>query len=226
MFNSIPVKFLSRLRLQLLLEKINGHSVSTATNNAASHPFLPILAYSADAAIVLFHTDTQQVTYLVASSSSLQSSDATIDKVSGNSHQTTSRQNQAIASLCWSPDGVYLAAGETGVKPRIFVWDWERQRILSELKAHRYGVVGLSFSPHARHLVSLGHRQDGYMYVWDWQNGARVAYYKSRDQMHVLGSSPGGSIFVVGGNTFLRYWRFNSDDELIFPSEVISLNGF
>lgn len=39
--------------------------------------------------------------------------------------------------------------------------------------------------------------------------------------MEVLSSSYRGDLFVIGGKKFLRYWRFDDDDDLLFPNSSL-----
>ncbi|KAI8968888.1 hypothetical protein BDF20DRAFT_826852, partial [Mycotypha africana] len=93
----------------------------------------------------------------------------------GKKATPASNRAKPISCLTFSPDGNYLAAGEMGHQPRIFIWDVKEKKLLREIRSHKFGVLALSFSPNMRHLVSVGFQHDGYLYVWDWKKETKIA---------------------------------------------------
>ncbi|KAF9577300.1 hypothetical protein BGW38_007588, partial [Lunasporangiospora selenospora] len=61
-----------------------------------------------------------------------------------------------ISCLSFSPDGQFLAIGETGHQPRILVWEVASQLLVAELHGHKFGVQALQFSPNSKYIVSVG----------------------------------------------------------------------
>lgn len=45
----------------------------------------------------------------------------------------------------------------------------EERAQISELHGHKHGVTCVTFSPRAEYLVSVGHRHDRVVNVWDWK---------------------------------------------------------
>ena len=75
-----------------------------------------------------------------------------------------------------SPDGAFLAAGETAARPAVFVWRVDTREPLATLRGHRRGVRHLAFHPtRPERLVTLGDRADGHVCVWDWRAGVALA---------------------------------------------------
>lgn len=67
-----------------------------------------------------------------------------------------STRAKPISCLTFSPDGNYLAVGEMGHQPRIFIWNIKEKKLLREIRCHKFGILSLSFSPNMRYLVSVG----------------------------------------------------------------------
>lgn len=85
------------------------------------------------------------------------------------------RASKAVASCTFSSDGKYLAVGESGKEPAIIVFDTTTGAVLSELKAHKFGISCLAFSPSSSVLVSCGFKHDRRMYIWNWKGARPVA---------------------------------------------------
>ncbi|EFE35844.1 WD repeat protein [Trichophyton benhamiae CBS 112371] len=83
----------------------------------------------------------------------------------------TSRERiKAVTSVSISPNGRFLAAGETGYNPRILLFSTAKDSSadvpLSIITEHTFGVRSLAFSPNSQFLASLGDINDGFLYIW------------------------------------------------------------
>ncbi|OAL62370.1 WD repeat protein [Trichophyton rubrum] len=83
----------------------------------------------------------------------------------------TSRERiKAVTSVSLSPNGRFLAAGETGYNPRILLFSTAKDSSadvpLSIITEHTFGVRSLAFSPNSQFLASLGDINDGFLYIW------------------------------------------------------------
>ncbi|KAF3052254.1 hypothetical protein E8E11_011338 [Didymella keratinophila] len=87
---------------------------------------------------------------------------------SPNNRAWTAREKiKAATCVSFSPDGKFLAVGETGYKPRVLIFsnssDSPSDTPLTSLIEHQYGVNCVAFSPDSRYLASIGTAQDGFL---------------------------------------------------------------
>ncbi|KAF4157889.1 hypothetical protein CNMCM6936_000612 [Aspergillus lentulus] len=77
---------------------------------------------------------------------------------------------KAVTSVSLSPNGRFLAVGETGYNPRVLIFstakDASPEVPLSILTEHTVGVRSVSFSPNSQYLATLGEVNDGFLFVW------------------------------------------------------------
>ncbi|KAF9953119.1 hypothetical protein BGZ70_000355 [Mortierella alpina] len=114
-----------------------------------------------------------------------------------------------VSSLAFSPDGQYLAVGETGHQPRILIWEVATQALVGELQGHKFGVQAVQFSPNSKYLVSLGFQHDGYIHVWHWRTGAQIASNRVTTKVNALTFSADGTFFVTAGLRHIKFWYLN-----------------
>ena len=67
---------------------------------------------------------------------------------------------KAATSLSFSPDGKWLAVGETGYNPRVLIFSMSRDVPsdvpVAAMAEHTFGVRGVAFSPDSKFLASIG----------------------------------------------------------------------
>ncbi|KAF1799444.1 hypothetical protein FB192DRAFT_1423230 [Mucor lusitanicus] len=97
-----------------------------------------------------------------------------------------------------------------GHQPRIFIWDVKERKLLREFRAHKFGVLSLTFSPNMRYLVSVGFQHDGYLYVWDWKKGIKLAGNKVTSRVNAVSFSKDGSYFVTAGLRHVKFWYLDA----------------
>ncbi|KAK3832326.1 MAG: quinon protein alcohol dehydrogenase-like superfamily, partial [Linnemannia gamsii] len=98
-----------------------------------------------------------------------------------------------VSCLSFSPDGQFLAIGETGHQPRILIWEVSSQSLVGELQGHKFGVQAVQFSPNSKFVVSLGFQHDGYIHLWNWRTNTQIASNRvtSRSSTRVLDGRSG-----------------------------------
>ncbi|KAI8359604.1 hypothetical protein B0O80DRAFT_440656 [Mortierella sp. GBAus27b] len=116
-----------------------------------------------------------------------------------------------ISCLAFSPDGQYLAVGETGHQPRIFIIEVATQLLVTELLGHSFGVQAVYFSPNSKILVSLGFQHDGFIYVWNWKTGVQLSSNKVTTKVNAISFSADGSYFVTAGLRHFKFWYLSDN---------------
>ncbi|KAI9103015.1 WD40-repeat-containing domain protein [Phlyctochytrium arcticum] len=169
-------------------------------------PDNPLLVYPAGGTIVKYnYRKNKQVGFLCPANTDS-------DRLGGQSTSyTASRRTggasnavKAAACVAYSPDGEYLAVGESGHQPKIIIW--KGTTIFSELVGHKYGILAIAFSPDAKYLVSVGFQHDGFAYVWNWRTGQRIAYGRLNTKINSVAFDPKGAFFVTAGTNHIKFW--------------------
>ena len=76
--------------------------------------------------------------------------------------KTLEEHSDYVTSVCWSPDGKYLASG-SGDKT-VKIWDANSGACLQTLEEHADRVNSVSWSPDGKYLSSSSH--DGTIIIW------------------------------------------------------------
>jgi len=127
------------------------------------------------------------------------------------------RASKAVSCCTFSSDGKFLAVGEKGLEPAIIVFDTSSGAVLSELKAHKYGISCVSFSPNANVLVSCGFKHDRRMYIWNWRAARPVAAARISQKVNSLAFA-GAKQFVTVGEKHVKFWNLDASN-VIFPGQ-------
>lgn len=138
-----------------------------------------------------------------------------------NRSLTAKDRVKAATSVAISPNGKWLALGETGYKPRILLFsarDGSSEAPISIVAEHTFGVHALSFSPDSTRLASLGTVNDGFLYVWsvDDRTGATSLFASNKCTTLIHAMSWMGKSIVTAGLRFVKVWR--PDDDLAMDS--------
>jgi mitogen-activated protein kinase binding protein 1 len=137
------------------------------------------------------------------------------DSPTGRSTTAKDRVKSAT-SVALSPNGKWLAVGETGYKPRILIFslaDGADDAPVTVLSEHTFGVHALIFSPDSAYLATLGAVNDGYLFVWsiDDRNGTATLHASNKCTTTVHSMAWTGQALVTVGLRFVKVWRPDDD---------------
>ena len=148
------------------------------------------------------------------------------DKADGNDNAEAETSAGAttdlyIRSVCFSPDGKFLATGAEDKLIRI--WDIEQKKIVMVLKGHEQDIYSLDYFPSGDKLVSGS--GDRTVRIWDLKTGQCTLTLSIEDGVTTVAVSPGDGKFIAAGSLdrAVRVWdsdtgflveRLDSENEL------------
>ena len=147
------------------------------------------------------------------------------DSPSGRS--TTAKDRvKAATSVALSPNGKWLALGETGYKPRVAIFclaDDASDSPVTIISEHSFGVHALRFSPDSKYLASLGTVNDGFIYIWSIDDKTGAAGLHASNKLTTLTNAVAwvGDAVVTAGLRFIKIWRPNDEANLDIRSPEI-----
>ncbi|CCH61957.1 hypothetical protein TBLA_0F04240 [Henningerozyma blattae CBS 6284] len=115
-----------------------------------------------------------------------------------NSEQQTNPESSDlyIRSVCFSPDGKFLAAGAEDKLIRI--WDITTKQIVMILKGHEQDIYSLDYFPSGEKLVSGS--GDKTVRIWDLRTGQCSLTLSIEDGVTTVSSSPNNGKFIAAGS--------------------------
>ncbi|KAK6422616.1 hypothetical protein LTR95_016654, partial [Oleoguttula sp. CCFEE 5521] len=118
---------------------------------------------------------------------------------------------KAATSVAVSPNGKWLALGESGYKPRIVIFSLEGEQCdepIATLSEHSFGVHALRFSPDSRYLASLGTVNDGFLFIWDIDKLGTPTLHASNKLTTLTNAIAWVSnVLVTVGLRYVKVWR-------------------
>ncbi|KAL8167984.1 hypothetical protein V2J09_009483 [Rumex salicifolius] len=120
------------------------------------------------------------------------------------------RAPKPLSCVTVSPDGRFVAAGESGTQPAVLVWDYAGRTCLVELKSHHYGVACVAFSPDGQLLASVGFPRDDSICLWHWSSKIlhiRIKACSPYSAILSISFSSNGKFIVTAGNKHINRWN-------------------
>ena len=119
---------------------------------------------------------------------------------------------KAATSVALSPNGKWVAMGETGYRPRILIFSNggdSSESPVCALAEHTFGVHALAFSPDGKYLASLGTVNDGFLYIWtiDDRNGFATLHSSNKCTVLINAMTWVGNSVLTVGLRFVRLWH-------------------
>ncbi|THX77602.1 WD40 repeat-like protein [Aureobasidium pullulans] len=137
------------------------------------------------------------------------------DSPTGNKNGAVRERVKAATAVSFSPNGRFLAVGETGYKPRVLVFSLADKSFadlpVASISEHTFGVQSVSFAPDSKYLASLGTVNDGFLYVWsiDERGGSPTLIASNKCTTSVRHMGWMGCSLVTVGLRFIKVWRPN-----------------
>ncbi|KAL7266803.1 hypothetical protein RUND412_010634 [Rhizina undulata] len=146
-------------------------------------------------------------------------SSAYINDDSPSSRTWTARERiKAATCVSFSPDGKWLAVGETGYNPRILIFSMSRDVPgdvpVAAMSEHTFGVRDVAFSPCSKYLASIGTMNDGFVYIWalsSHKNGMIRLHSSNKCTSYVRQIAWMGKSLVTVGTRHVKIWKTDDD---------------
>ncbi|KAG5302614.1 WD domain-containing protein [Histoplasma capsulatum G186AR] len=132
---------------------------------------------------------------------------------SGSRTWTSRERIKAITCVSISPNGRFLAVGETGYSPRVLIFSTAKDSPLdipvSIMTDHSFGIRSLAFSPTSQYLATLGDINDGFLFIWNvnLKNGAAKLHSTNKCTSFVRDICWMGISLITVGIRHIKVWR-------------------
>ncbi|MCJ1472828.1 general transcription repressor [Lambiella insularis] len=112
-----------------------------------------------------------------------------------------------IRSVCFSPDGKYLA---TGAEDKLIrVWDIATNKIRHTFAGHDQDIYSLDFARNGKHIASGS--GDRSVRIWDIDSGREIINLQIEDGVTTVAMSPDGQYVAAGSlDKSVRVWETRS----------------
>lgn len=124
---------------------------------------------------------------------------------------------KTVTSVSLSPNGKFLAVGETGYHPRVLLFSTAAEagaeNPLSIMTEHTWGVRAVAFSSNSRYLATLGEANDGYLFVWSihTKTGATKLLASNKCIANICHMTWCGERLITVGTRHVKIWQLPDD---------------
>ena len=134
------------------------------------------------------------------------------DANSGQRLKTLEGHSNSVWSVCWSPDGKYLASGSRD--NTVIIWDANSGQRLKTLKGHYWDVRSVGWSPDGKYLASGSY--DLTIKIWDANSGQKLKTLEGHSEnVKSVCWSPDGKYLASGSrDNKVIIWDANSGQRL------------
>jgi glucose repression regulatory protein TUP1 len=117
-----------------------------------------------------------------------------------------------IRSVCFSPNGHYLA---TGAEDKVIrVWDIERRTIKHQFTGHEQDIYSLDFARNGRIIASGS--GDRSVRLWDLERNQQVLHLSIEDGVTTVAISPDNRFVAAGSlDKSVRVWDINTGELVV-----------
>lgn len=137
-----------------------------------------------------------------------------------NAKTWTARERiKSIKCVSLSPNGKFLAIGETGYNPRVLLFSTSKDAScelpLSIIADHTWGVKCVAFSPDSRFLATLGEANDGFLFVWSLnpRTGALRLCATNKCTTNICHMTWCGQRLITVGTRHVKIWQLPAADK-------------
>ncbi|KAK2758340.1 hypothetical protein FQN54_004188 [Arachnomyces sp. PD_36] len=151
------------------------------------------------------------------------------ESADGGRSWTSRERIKAVTSISISPNGRFLAVGETGYNPRVLIFSTAKDSLLdvplSILSEHTFGVRSLAFSPNSQYLATLGDVNDGFLFIWavNLKTGSAKLHSTNKCTSFVRDMCWMGLNLITVGIRHVKVWRLG-DGSPSSPSKTQKFN--
>ena len=124
----------------------------------------------------------------------------------------TGHRYYGVFSVCWSPDGKYIASG--GGDQTVRIWDVPAGKQIREIYAHESPVsspVSVCWSPDGKYIASGGFN-DETVGIRDVQTGKLLRIIKTNEKICSVAWSPDGKYIAIGGFLYVKYMDLEKEE--------------
>lgn len=131
-----------------------------------------------------------------------------------NAKTWTARERiKSVTCVALSPNGRYLAVGETGYNPRVLIYSTSTEAAtelpLSIINEHSLGLKCVAFSPDSRYLATLGDSNDGFLFIWSVNSRSGVLQLLATNKCttNVCHMAWCGQSLITVGTRHIKVWQ-------------------